>query len=329
MRSGDTLWDISDAYLGTPWVWPSIWRDNDQVANPHRIYPGDHIWITPSEMRKISAEEAAILLSNLPPGSEVEPAAAEEVFPTETTPVPLEAAAQPAEQASLKVSTRESTGLITPEQFEAAASIVGRVPERILLSQEDDVYIGVGEGAVAVGAQLTIFRTKERVIDPDTGRLLGYHVDFLGYVEVKETYPESSLAKIRMSTGEIQEGDRLTPREPLPPEIAIQPSPADVDGKISFFPQKRVVIAWNDFVYLNRGSVDGLEVGSPLEVYRSGYTTDEPARDETVHVPDRVVARLVVVRTDEDSATALVTKAETELQLGDHFRGAPPAQEVN
>ncbi|MDJ0790209.1 MAG: LysM domain-containing protein, partial [Myxococcota bacterium] len=25
---GDTLWDISNAYLGTPWVWPSIWNDN-------------------------------------------------------------------------------------------------------------------------------------------------------------------------------------------------------------------------------------------------------------------------------------------------------------
>src|SRR3990172_8194099 len=41
---GDTLWHISDAYLGTPWVWPPIWKDNDEdIANPHRIYPGDRI----------------------------------------------------------------------------------------------------------------------------------------------------------------------------------------------------------------------------------------------------------------------------------------------
>ena len=49
---GDTLWDISDAYLGTPWVWPSIWQDNQDIENPHLIYPGDLIWITPWEMRK-------------------------------------------------------------------------------------------------------------------------------------------------------------------------------------------------------------------------------------------------------------------------------------
>jgi hypothetical protein len=330
VRTGDTLWDISDAYLGTPWVWPSIWSDNDQVENPHRIYPGDRIWITPHEMRKITAEEAAILLSNLPPGTEVEPAAAEEVYPVAPVAQP-EPAVAAVEQSHLRVSARESTGLITPEKYEAAASIVGRVPERILLTQEDQVYIGLGEGAVAVGDQLTIFRSRERIVDPDTGRLLGYHVQFLGWVEVTETMPETSLAKIRMSTGEIEEGDRLTPREPLPQDIAILPSPADVEGKITFFPQKRVVIGWNDFVYLNRGSVDGLEVGSPLEVYRTGYTTEDQARDEDVHVPDRVIANLVVVRTSEESAVAVITKSETELALGDRFRGAPgpAANEVN
>ena len=37
---GDTLWAISNTYLATPWVWPSIWKDNGDIKNPHRIYPG-------------------------------------------------------------------------------------------------------------------------------------------------------------------------------------------------------------------------------------------------------------------------------------------------
>ena len=40
---GDTLWDISDAYLGTPWVWPSVWRENQGIENPHLIFPNDKI----------------------------------------------------------------------------------------------------------------------------------------------------------------------------------------------------------------------------------------------------------------------------------------------
>jgi hypothetical protein len=322
VRRGDTLWDISDAYLGTPWVWPSIWRDNSEIANPHLIYPGDHIWITPTEMRKVSPEEAAKLLANKPAPREFEPAAAEEPGAPVVTPAPEpERVEVPTERPKLKVSARETAGLITPEEYEAAGSIVGRVPERILMSQEDLCYVGLGEGRVAKGDQLSIIRTKEKVFDPDTGRLLGYHVDFLGWAEVTETHPEASVAKIRMSTGEVQQGDRVIPRQQLPAEIAIQQAPSDVEGKITFFPQKRVVIGWNDFVYLNRGTSDGIEVGTPLEVFRPGRLADEPARDEKVQVPDLVIAKLLVVRTSEESSVALVTKATTELELGDRFRG--------
>jgi hypothetical protein len=314
----DTLWDISDAYLGTPWVWPSIWKDNDQVENPHLIHPGDRIWITPTEMRRISADEAAAMLANVPSG----PAAAE--YPVaKADPVPLDA--MPAvveERGSHVVSARESTGLISAEQLEASASLVGSVPDRVLLSQEDDVYVGLGESDVEVGDEFTIFRTQQKVFDPDTGELLGYHVEVLGWLEIKETFPESSLAEIRMSSGDIELEDRVLPREPLPAEIAILPSPDGIEGKISFFPRDRVLMGFNDFVYLNRGTLDGLDVGSPLDVYRPGYPADEVVRREKVDVPDRVVAQILVVRANTEASVAVVTHSDGELHLGDRFRGA-------
>ena len=312
---GDTLWDISNAYLGTPWVWPSIWDDNGEIANPHVIYPGDRIWITPSEMRKLTAEEAEAFLAGGPPA----PAAQEEpVFePEPAAPI----VTGPIDRGSVRIAGREVVGLITAEQLEAAASIVGSVPERVLLSQEDDVYVGLGEADVDPGDQLTVFRTHEKVFDPDTGRLLGYHVEFLGWLEVEEAFPETARAEIKMSTGELEEGDRVIPREPVPEEVALQASPIDVEGKISFFPKKRVLMGFSDFVYLNRGTVDGIESGAPLEVYRPGYSARETAREESVHVPDRVIANLLVVRADSQSSVALVTSSSTELSLGDRFRG--------
>jgi hypothetical protein len=313
---GDTLWDISNAYLGTPWVWPSIWNDNGDIANPHVIHPGDRIWITPNEMRKLTEEEAEAFLAGGPP-----PAAPEEpAWEPEPEPAPP-VIADPIDRGSVRIAGREVVGLITAEQLEAAASIVASVPERVLLSQEDDVFVGLGEADVDAGDKLTVFRTHEKVFDPDTGVLLGYHVEFLGWLEVEETFPETARAEVKMSTGELEQGDRVIPREPIPDEIALQASPLDVEGKISFFPKKRVLMGFSDFVYLNRGTLDGLEEGAPLEVYRPGYAAHEAAREERVHVPDRVIANLLVVRADSQSSVALVTHSSTELSLGDRFRG--------
>jgi LysM domain len=316
---GNTLWAISNMYLATPWVWPSIWKDNGEIKNPHRIYPGDRIWITPSEMRRISPDEADRMLANVP--------AAPAPAPIEDAVPGMEPrAAAPAR--TVKVSARETAGLISPAMYEASASVVSRVPERLLMTQEDRVYIGLGEEEVKAGDEFTLFRTNEKVLDPDTGSLLGYHVDFLGWVKVEETSPETSLARIHMSTGEIEEGDRVLPREPMPQQIEVKPTPEGIEGKITFFPGRRVLMGMQDFVYLNRGTLDGLEVGSPLEVYRAGYPAREETRDENVAVPPRVIAKMLVVRTEEQTAVAMVTSTTTELVLGDKFRSESLPQQA-
>ncbi|WP_462164893.1 LysM peptidoglycan-binding domain-containing protein [Pseudoalteromonas xiamenensis] len=41
VKKGDTLWDISNLYLSSPWLWPKLWSWNPQVKNPNLIYPGN------------------------------------------------------------------------------------------------------------------------------------------------------------------------------------------------------------------------------------------------------------------------------------------------
>ncbi len=326
--SGDTLWDISDAYLGTPWVWPSVWNDNRNLENPHVIVPGDRIWITATEMRRVSAEEAADLLANLP-AAPVELINAGTGIGAEEFEVPGQGesewqapAQRPDQVINFPVAANEMAGLVTAERLESSASIVDAVTKRVMLSQTDPVYIGLGAGEVQVGEQFTIFRSRDRVTDPDTKRVLGYHVDILGWLEVTENHRDTSTAVIRMATAEIERGDRIMPRELAPETVELAPSPGDVEGKLSYFASSRTMVGQVDYVYLNRGTLDGLQVGSPLEVFRAGHDETETARSELVGVPALVVAHLLVVKTEPETSVAFVAQTDVELELGDSFRGA-------
>jgi hypothetical protein len=305
---GDTLWDISDAYLGTPWVWPSVWKENQAIDDPHLIHPGDRIWIGPGEMRRVSAEEADALLGG----------AASDEFPAALDMDGVPGAASPAPR--YRYSEIQTIGFVTEQEFQGAASIVDTPVDRRYLADHDEVVIGLGEGQATVGEQFQIFRRGDRVFHPATGQLTGWSTEELGWLEVTEVHPESSKAVIRLSRGEIETGDRLLPRRLRGIDIEVR-QPPHVEGQVLFTPDRRLQMGSTDLVYLDRGAVDGLEVGSPLEVYRPMGEAVDAARDETVAVPDHVVAKLLVVEAREATAAAVVTHTTMELNRGDRFRG--------
>ena len=304
---GDTLWDISDAYLGTPWVWPSIWKDNDEIANPHRIFPGDNIWITPSEMRRVTPEEAAELLAA---GDAAPPAALESV-----DGVPGGELAG----RTFNVSLIETLGFVTADELAGMATIVSSPETQTWLGDHDRVVVGLGAGAVAKGDRLDIFRRGEAVFDPDTDVLFGYATEELGWLEITDVHAQSASGIIRMSRSEIHVGDHVIPRARPDSEIQVLAGPA-VEGRVVHTPGQ-LMMGSHGVVYLDRGHGDGLQVGHPLEIYRDMGSARDEVRGTQVDLPDDVVAKLLVVETTESTATALVTHTRAELASGDRFRG--------
>jgi hypothetical protein len=214
----------------------------------------------------------------------------------------------------------EALGLVTPEQLEGAASLVESPHERVWLAEHDTVFIGLGQGEVEAGDQFTVFRATQKVVHPQTGSVVGYHVDVLGWVEVKEATGETSVADVRQSYSEMRRGDRVLPREAFASQVELRPSRQPIEGQVLYMPDSRTQMASADVVYVDRGAVDGLSVGNVLDVYRPGAAASDTTRGTKLRTPDWVVAKLLVVSTQEDTAVGIVTHATTEIQRGDLFR---------
>jgi hypothetical protein len=325
VAKGDTLWDISEAYLGTPWVWPSVWNENDEIANPHLIVPGDRIWISSTEMRRVTELEAEALVAAAQADAgpaemldapeevaEGAPAAMDEEPVAEL----MEPAAPKAPPQMITVSWKESMGFVSQQTLDAASSIVGSPSDRNWLSQGDIVYVGLGAGSVKVGDQFLVFEEIEAVRSVDGGRLVGYHIKHLGWLQITSVSVESSMATIEEAWHEMERGARVIARGEPTASFAVEPGPAGVRGHIVFMPSERTVMGTIDHVYLDIGASDGLKAGSQLDVIQSRYSAHEDVTGRDVLVPDLSTGKLVIISTQPRSSVALVQHTRNELEVG-------------
>jgi nucleoid-associated protein YgaU len=346
---GDTLWDISEAYLGTPWVWPSVWKDNRKIENPHLINPGDHIWITSNEMRPVSPEEASRLMAGgagqpasgsdemalMDEGDGIEPnedllafdVAVEESFPADALDqlpivVPGEGGESRAVSRTIRVSSQKTMGFINDEELKAASSILDSPSERIGLSILDTVYLGLGEGEVSPGDRFTIFRSIDEVKHPGTHRLLGYYIDVVGWLEVVRIEGQTSVATIKGANAAILRGDHVIARIDPPLDVDVLEADEGLEGTIVYLPSGRTLVSTTDYVFLDVGAAHGVEIGTDMEVYEPGRVRADAVKGNAVRTPDRIIADLIVVNVEEESSVAYVNQARRGLNVGDAVRGA-------
>lgn len=333
VQKGDTLWAISQKYLGTPWVWPSVWKENEpKLVNPHLIYPGDLIWISSGSMRKLTPEEAARLAAAAGQTPET-PAAQEETAESprpsappatvdEMDPFASLDSADVTGEIKVEVPSLQGVSFVTSEEMKASGAVMGNHEENVWVSQGQRTILSVGEGQGHVGDAFTVFRVRRALQHPKTGEKIGYFVQVLGKAEITQLYPETSWAKIITSYAEIQPGDRVLPFVEEPPSITEVRSGEQVTGQIVAFQPYRQRTGAGDFVILDAGTRQGMVAGRRLVVYRPSREVRDPLTHEPLMVPDDIIGDLFVVKAGEGTSLALVMKSERDLHIGDSFRNS-------
>ena len=273
---GDTLWSISGRFLKDPWKWPHIWQMNqDQIKNPHLIYPGDVVRLDREALRLSIASGGPGGAAGMG-GSAVEAAANVVKVEPRVRVEPLQTAI-PSIPGSVIGPFLSQPLVVEVGGLDASPTILATEESRVIIGAGDTAYadrIGTDDGV-----NWQVFRPGIPLTDPDSGEVLGYEAKYVGDARVRR-FGNPTTLHITKARQEINRGDRLTPaREatyptyvPRAPDKPIFGSIMSVDGGVSEFGQYQVIT-------LNRGARDGIEVGHVLAAYRRGAEVGGAGRE--------------------------------------------------
>ena len=253
---GDTLWDISSYFLNSPWLWPRLWQANNQIENPHLIYPGDVlslIWVNgePQLTRK--------RLKKLSPT----PRLAEKHEPIPTISL----------QAISAFLSRDH--VIDPSLIKTAPRLLGDAVATPRFSEGDIFY---GEGQYDPSKLYGIYRLSDDFIDPESAEFLGKQLTFIGHSEVSKNPNVSSTEQVTphdllRSSRDASQGDlilAIPENETWPAFFIPQSVPVETTGQILAAINQASVIGKWDTVVINKGQREDIKIGSMFSILKSG-----------------------------------------------------------
>jgi hypothetical protein len=325
VRRGDTLWEICNAELKNPWLWPRVWSYNPHLQNPHWIYPGDQLRLAPAG----SALQKTRALGDQASGAGR--------FINRRQLVPQDT-----------VFLRD-VGYIDDPDKDVWGQVIGARKEQQLLTDSNVVYMILRPGAeLKLGQLLTVFVESREPQSVDGARMPpGSLVAFKGTVQIDQWNPQTRIARGTLieSLDIIERGAKIGPVGRrfyvVPPEV----SDVDVEGRVLTSMYPHVLLGKDQVVFIDRGANDGLRAGNRLFVVRRGdawrqtlVTTTHMASDQIrldvpEHIaveatpiegdeedfPEEIIGEVRIVRAHPYASLAVVSQSAQEIEPGDRI----------
>jgi len=327
VQKGDTLWDVCELYYGNPDLWPKLWQMNPFVTNPHLLEPGDVLTLL---------ENVPILI---PKEKEVAVNEPEKLEPVVTGPVGIDVSA---------LTNMDTLGHLCDVEAELWGDLFASEDDRMLLSPGDTVYVKITKQGKRVepGDEFSICKQSPLIKHPITGEKMGYVLTVRGKLVIEEpvglTYEEDELvpkkniykATLLNCFKTLSVGDSIIPYEPASPCVLPRSMDRSLLGNVVATQDETNILATSAVVYIDCGLDKGVQKGHVFQVVRKHVVPDPDTqgfrltRRPELILPDVHLATILVLKSREKTATAVVISSEEDFPVGSHINalswsGAP------
>ncbi len=298
IQKGDTLWDLSQKFSDTPWQWPEMWKENSQIANPHRIYPGQRIRLYRRRGAQGYGEKGYGEKGSLKDKTVADTPELTNMLEFHYAPI-------------------DRVGFIRKDPVQSQGTIFKVEGGKTMISTGDLVYIRPEDNSsLAKGRKFTIYRTLKPIKAKETHTLIGIQHYLAGAVEITIVRPDFVLGRIVAAYRPIKVGDLLMPYYRRLPRIDMQQSPEGLEGRIIESEEHQVIFGESAIAFIDKGEQEGVRPGQLYWIYKQEklrINTEE--KYETTLTPV-LLGELLVLHTEKTTATVMITDSLMAIEPG-------------
>lgn len=311
VQKGDTLWDISTMFLEDPWFWPEIWFVNEQIENPHLIYPGDILNLIWVDGRPRIAVTRGVQRGD---AVQVSPRIRYEDLDEAITTIPY---------GAIKAFLSKPS-VLAPGQVKKMPYILSSKDKHLISGSGNTIYARGFSVPPEIGEVFNVIQIGDELRDPDDNALIGYDGVYAGEARTTRTGDPASLVLVT-TTREVLNGNRLLRDNQTLPLNFFPSAPAQqIYGSIISILDAISVTGSNQIVVINRGARHGIEEGNLLTILRRGQTVRDRFEggifDEKVTLPDEPAGTMMVFKAYDRISYALIVEATSEIRKYDLVR---------
>ena len=317
VKKGDTLWDISKRFLKNPVRWPEIWASNKHVKNPHWIFPGDRLLMCTYNGKPIIGKdegdgcEGIIRRYTGGTGTKLQPQVRVESLNNAIPVIPLE---------YIKHWLERST-IVAPESIQGTPYILGTADQRVLAAKGQTVYAR-GNG-LEVGQRYAVYREGEPYMFTDAnGKKYNAGLELIQVASGVAVRGENDITSLELTdtyNAEVRRGDRVLPEyDPMLPTLFYPTNAEEVvaGGQVVRVMGSIGTAAKHSVVTIDRGSLQGVQVGHVLTVNQKGEVVTDPKTKERVQLPGQRIGNIMVFKSFENLSYAYVLDSELPIKVG-------------
>lgn len=315
--AGDTLWDLSAKYLGSPWKWTEIWERNRFLTNPHYIYPGIQVVIVPPGAREIALGQESASAS-WPAGTSAPSAEA-------VKPAVRPLASPRVAYLDIKPADFVRAGEFLKEAPKGIGNIQGGKEPKVAFVEGDTVYLSLRK-EIPAGQLLGVYRVRGPIDRSGKRSVSGYVKYLIGVIQAVPKVDGQPTARVRQSFEDLTRADLISEEIPAYTPVRINPGADGIPSSVITGRLENKELAQGDFIYLDQGASAGVAVGN---VFRLFVPTGVEAGAEASSASGMVrfeVARAVVVRVSPDFSTAYIASGSESFAEGVSARRGIPSK---